>query len=298
MSLDHYGAIDIGTNAARLFIGYVQNRKGNVYVKKVSLIRVPLRLGEDVFATGKISDKKKERFRETLIAFKHLLKAFEVRRFRVCATSAMREAMNGVEVRNYLKNETGINIEIIDGDEEADIIFSNIFMSGYDQSKSYLLIDVGGGSTELTVIRDGERISSRSFPIGTLRILKNGVPEKVWNEVKLWIHQSLDGHQDLQAIGTGGNINKLFKLMEKKSTDLIHVYELESMHRFLSGMSVEDRMEKLKLKPDRADVIAPASLIYLTAMQLANIDRMLVPKTGLADALVFQMHLQDTGILQ
>jgi exopolyphosphatase/guanosine-5'-triphosphate,3'-diphosphate pyrophosphatase len=291
MALEHFGAIDIGTNAARLFIGYVQSKKGNAYVKKVSLIRVPLRLGEDVFSTGEISAKKLERFEETMRAFYHLMAAFEVKGYRACATSAMREASNSVYVRELLKERTGVDIEVIDGEEEANIIFSNFFTGDYDKSKSYLFIDVGGGSTELTVLRNGERVKSRSFELGTLRILKNKVQPAIWDELFEWVHDAVGEHGEMEAIGSGGNINKVFKLLEKRSGEVVHSYELESMSRFLNAMSVDERIDRLRLKPDRADVIAPATHIYLSVMQQAGIDRMLVPKTGLADALVYQQYM-------
>lgn len=293
MALDHYGAIDIGTNAARLFIGYVQGKKQGTYVKKVSLTRVPLRLGEDVFTNGDISNEKLERFEATMIAFKHLMHAFEVKSFRACATSAMREAKNGAQVRDYLFSKTGVNIEVIPGDEEANIIFSNFFTGGYDKSQSYLFIDVGGGSTELTVLKHGEKVNSHSFPLGTLRILKNKVTEDSWTDIRQWIDENTSKYSLTTAVGTGGNINKIFKLLEKKTQDPIHIYELESMTRYLSAMSMQDRMDKFQLKPDRADVIVPAGHIYHTVMQHAGIDKILVPKTGLADALIYQLWSED-----
>jgi exopolyphosphatase/guanosine-5'-triphosphate,3'-diphosphate pyrophosphatase len=289
MALDHFGAIDIGTNAARLFIGYVQGKKQGTYIKKVSLTRGPLRLGEDVFSSGEISNEKLQRFEATMIAFKHLMHAFEVKAFRACATSAMREATNGEDIRNYLLQKTGVNIEVIPGDEEANIIFSNFFTGGYDKNQSYLFIDVGGGSTELTILKEGTKINSRSFPLGTLRILKNRVTENTWTEIHEWIAENTKKYDLNAAVGTGGNINKIFKLLEKKTQDPIHIYELESMTRYLSGMSLEDRMDKFQLKPDRADVIVPAGQIYHAVMQNAGIDKILVPKTGLADALIYQL---------
>ncbi len=296
MALEHYAAIDIGTNAARLFVGYVQSKKKEIYVKKVSLTRIPLRLGEDVFSTGEISEKRYIRFEKTMLAFKHLMNAYEVVAYRACATSAMREAKNAEKIKTELLKKTGINLEIISGEEEAAIIYGNFFSGNFDGSKTYLFIDVGGGSTEISVLRNGEKVDARSFDLGTLRMLKNKVKNTIWDQMHEWLNHLKDIYGEMDAIGSGGNINKLFKLMDKRNSDVVHVYELESMERFLASMSFDERIEKLRLKPDRADVIAPAARIYLTAMKFAGIDRMHVPKTGLADAIVYKLFTDSNGL--
>ena len=293
--MDHFAAIDIGSNAVRLFVGYVHEESGNNFIKKVTLTRVPLRLGEEVFSKGFISEEKIKQFELTMHGFRYLMKAYKVIDYRACATSAMREAENGDDVRSMLHKNTGIDIEIIDGDQEADLIFSSFFSNDIPRDRSYLFIDVGGGSTELTILRNGKRVGSRSFKIGTLRLLKDKVKSDIWEQISEWIDINALSFGPLDGIGSGGNINKIFKLMEKRQDDYIHVNELEGMARYLNSMTVEERMDKLQLKPDRADVIAPASEIYLSVMRMAQIKRVFVPKSGLADGIVYQLsqkHLQ------
>jgi exopolyphosphatase/guanosine-5'-triphosphate,3'-diphosphate pyrophosphatase len=284
-----FGAIDIGSNAGRLLIGSVKNGAEEATVKKIMLVRVPLRLGEDVFEDKRISKKRIKMLIKTLKAYRHLMDVYDVETFRAVATSAMREAENRKEVLEAVKEETGINLELIEGEEEADLILSNFFTQKIDHKKSYLYIDVGGGSTEVSLIENGKKIASQSFKMGTLRILKGQVPDKRWVEMKDWVKTLNPNHSEIIAVGTGGNINRILKMSEKDD-DYISYSEIKKIQAHLASFTLEDRINKLGLRSDRADVIVPAADIYLAVMKYAEVTRMLVPKIGLSDGIIFDLY--------
>ena len=285
-----YGAIDIGTNAARLLIGEIAENDGHAYVKKISYIRVPLRLGMDVFENGKISAHKIEEFKKSMKAFRLIADVFEVNELRACATSAMREATNGNEVRDYIQKETGVNVEIIRGQEEAELIFSTFLLLEYDLQEPFIVIDVGGGSTEISIFSKEEKPVSKSFRVGTIRLLKNKADRGTWSKMEEWIDVNLKKNQKYTVFGTGGNINKIHKFVGKKEKDAISFKEIEDVYDKLKKFDVETRIAKFNMKPDRADVIVPACEIYLFAMKKLKVKEMFVPKIGLADGMIHNMH--------
>jgi exopolyphosphatase/guanosine-5'-triphosphate,3'-diphosphate pyrophosphatase len=280
-------AIDIGSNAARLLITEVTvDEKNKASFNKISLIRVPLRLGFEVFDTGKISDRKKELLLNTIKGYSNLIKAFEVTAVKACATSAMRDASNASEIISLLKVETGIEIEVISGSDEASFIFENHIAENLDKDHSYLYIDVGGGSTELTFFSNNTLVFKDSFNIGTIRLLKNAVTETTWNEMKEDIKSKIKGHKQVTAIGSGGNINKVFSLSKRKEGKPLSLDLLRDYFKELNNVSLEDRISIYKLREDRADVIVPALQIYVNVMRWAGATEIYVPKIGLADGLV------------
>lgn len=284
-------AIDIGSNAARLLISEVTElEKGNLQFNKLNLIRVPLRLGFDVFETGEISKQKINKVVETIKAYKHLLSIYDVKYLKACATSAMREARNAQEIIRKVKLETGIEIKVISGDEEASYIYENHIAENLDKEHSYLYIDVGGGSTELTFFSEGKLEFKESFNIGTIRLLKGLVGEKHWEEMKEFIKLGTKDHIDVIAIGSGGNINKVFSLSKRKEGKPLSLELLRDYYRELNSFTVEDRMQKYSLREDRADVIVPALQIYVNVMRWAAIDEIFVPKIGLADGLIHMLY--------
>ncbi len=280
-------AIDIGSNAARLLITEVtENAQKKVSFNKISLVRVPLRLGFDVFETGKISPKKTDLLVETMKSFIHLINAFEITHYKACATSAMREATNSKEITQLVKKETGINIEVISGSQEASYVFENHIAGNLDTKKSYLYIDVGGGSTELSFFSKNKMIFKDSFEIGTIRLLKNKVADELWGRMKDSIKKHLQNYGEITAIGSGGNINKVYSLTHKKDNKTLAPELLRSYHKKMSNLSLEERMTVYNLKEDRADVIVPALEIYINVMKWAGAHEILVPKIGLVDGLV------------
>jgi exopolyphosphatase/guanosine-5'-triphosphate,3'-diphosphate pyrophosphatase len=284
-----YAAIDIGSNAVRLILCNAVEEHGEIHFKKPEVIRVPLRLGEDVFQSGRISAKRATRFIKTMHAFKNLIDVFEPVAYRACATSAMREAINGEELLKQVKSECGLKIEIISGKTEAELIYQNHIEEHLDKSKSYLYIDVGGGSTEVTLFHKNQCLFSYSFDIGTIRWLKNQVSKEKWTEFKEKMKEISKDHQPLIAIGSGGNINKIFKLLERKDKALSYS-RLRELYDEMKVHTVEERMEIWGLNPDRADVIVPAAKIFLGIMKSAEIDEIIVPQVGLGDGIVHQLH--------
>jgi len=285
-------AIDIGSNAARLLISEViVDEKNKATFNKVSLIRVPLRLGFDVFDTGKISEHKTELILHTMKAYINLLHAYEVKYLKACATSAMREASNSAEIIALVKNETGIEIEVISGSDEASFIYENHVAENLDKDHSYLYIDVGGGSTELTFFSNNKLVFKDSFDIGTIRLLKNKVTQEKWDEMKNDIKEKTKGHKQVTAIGSGGNINKVFSLSRRKDSKPLPLELLRDFYKELSNVSLDDRIRIYKLREDRADVIVPALQIYVNVMRWANASEIYVPRIGLADGLV--QHLWE-----
>jgi exopolyphosphatase / guanosine-5'-triphosphate,3'-diphosphate pyrophosphatase len=282
-------AIDIGSNAIRLLIEEIRMSDGNYHIEKVSLTRVPVRLGEDVFTKGKISKEKCRQLVKTMRAFWYLMDVHNVEHFRACATSAMREAKNKKEVIAQIKKEAYIDIEILTGDEEANLIFSNYFAQNINHRGNYLYIDVGGGSTELSLIKSGKLIKSKSFDVGTVRMLSKAVDKTVWTKARHWIQSEIEATRELTAIGTGGNINTIFKIQGKKPAETISKDEIEKQYEFLKSHTLEQRIIALKMKPDRADVIIPACEIYLRMMSYSNVCKMLVPKIGLGDGIILDI---------
>jgi exopolyphosphatase/guanosine-5'-triphosphate,3'-diphosphate pyrophosphatase len=282
-----FAAIDIGSNAARLLITEViVDDKNKTSFNKISLIRVPLRLGFDVFDAGKISDAKAERLMNTMKGFSALIKAFEVFDFKACATSAMRDASNASEIIMSVKEQTGIEIEVISGSQEASLVFENHIAENMDKQHSYLYIDVGGGSTELTFFSNNLLVFKDSFNIGTIRLLKNAVPDETWDEMKNDIKNKTKGHKEVIAIGSGGNINKVFSLSKRKEGKSLPIDLLRDYYKELSNVSLKDRINIYKLREDRADVIVPALQIYINVMRWAGATEIYVPKIGLADGLI------------
>jgi exopolyphosphatase/guanosine-5'-triphosphate,3'-diphosphate pyrophosphatase len=274
----------------RLLFGNVYDSPTGPIFKKADLVRIPIRLGEDAFLHKKISEEKIEKFILAMRAYKNLIDFYQVEDFKACATSAMREAKNGKEVVDRVFKETGIQIEIIDGKKEAEIIYSNHVAESMDPASNYLYIDVGGGSTELTIFSKNQPAVSKSFNIGTIRLLNELVTKEQWNEFKEWIKREAAPFRPLQAIGSGGNINKIFKMSRKKQNRPLSFAKLKEMHEFLEAFTLQERIEILGLNPDRADVILPAGRIFLTVMKNANIDRIYVPQIGMADGLIHLLY--------
>lgn len=286
-------AIDIGSNAARLLIADVTHAKdGKPQFNKLNLVRVPLRLGFDVFEKGEISKEKRGMVMQTMKAYGHLINAYGVKNIIACATSAMRDAANSADLIRKIKLETGLDIEIISGDLEASIIYENHIAENMDTDHSYLYIDVGGGSTELTFFSDSKLIFKQSFNIGTIRLLKDMVDDAKWNELKDFIKQKTKGFKKIVAIGTGGNINKVFSLSKKKDGKPLDLALLKDYLREISSFSLEDRINTYKLREDRADVIVPALQIYINVMRWADAEEIYVPKIGLADGLIQHLYYE------
>ena len=286
-----FGAIDIGTNAARLLIGEVCQEGDHSYIKKLSYTRLPLRLGGDVFENGEITPKKEIEFIKTMKAFKLIAEIFDVTSIRACATSAMREASNGAKVAKQILKETKIKVEVISGDEEARLIFGTFFLLDFDKTTPFIVIDVGGGSTEISVFERGERIASKSFQVGTVRLLKGKASSEIWEEIKTWLHATIDESIPHNYFATGGNINKIHKLLGCAQNDPIKVEEMLQLREKLSELTLEQRVEFFQLKPDRADVIVPAADIYTYIFKELNVHQFFVPKIGLSDGMIYDMHL-------
>lgn len=285
-------AIDIGSNAARLLISEVTKQpKQDPVFNKVNLVRVPLRLGFDVFETGEISKPKVKMLMQTLKAYQHLLEAYQIKHVYACATSAMRDARNSKDIIRKVKLETGIEIKVISGQEEASFIYENHVAENLDTDHSYLYIDVGGGSTELTFFANGALVAKESFNIGTIRLLKNQIKEKTWDDMKDYVKRNIKSALPSIAIGSGGNITKILSMSKTKEGKPLALDLLKDYYKELSSVSLEDRMHLYGLKEDRADVIVPALLIYIQVMKWANIDAIYVPKIGLVDGLIH--HLYD-----
>lgn len=292
-----FASIDIGSNAVRLLFTKVIEDGNNLLFKKDSLIRMPIRLGEDVFSNGKISKHKLDSLLNTMVAFKYLIDAYKPISYKACATSAMREASNGKQIVKQIKNKSGIDLEIIDGSREAEILYANHIAEKLNPRKNYLYIDVGGGSTELSLISESKVIDSQSFNIGTVRILKDKVSKKHWNEIKQWIEKNTAGFKSIGGIGSGGNINKIFKMALNKEDQPLSLKKLKNIYQLLTSYSFEDRITMLGLRPDRADVIIPAAKIYISVMKWAGIKKLYVPQIGLSDGIIhilYEEHKKQT----
>lgn len=282
-----YAAIDIGSNAVRLLIAdIVRNDQGGFGYKKNTLIRVPLRLGDDAFLDKKISDRKTVDLLKAMVSFRNLMDVYRVSEYLACATSAMREAKNGQEIIRKIKGEANIDLEIIEGQREANIIYANHIEERLDNKKNYLYIDVGGGSTELSVFVHKKVVASKSFNIGTIRILDNQDQQETWDEMKAWARTHTGKLKNLAGIGTGGNINKLFKMSNEKEGSPLSLLKLKSIYNVLNNHSLKERIRVFNLNPDRADVIIPAAEIFITLMKWTGAREIYVPKVGLADGII------------
>ena len=281
-----YAAIDIGSNAVRLLIADISQTDKGYKFKKNTLVRVPLRLGDDAFLDKRISDRKTQELCKTMVAFKNLMDVYQVSKYLACATSAMREADNGQDIVKLIKEQTDLDLEIIGGQREANIIYSNHIEENLDMKKNYLYIDVGGGSTELSVFVNKVPIASRSFNIGTIRMLDNQDKEETWEEMKLWVKENTRNYKNLAGIGTGGNINKLFRMSDEKEEAPLTFLKLKSLYNNLNSHSLKERITVFGLNPDRADVIIPACEIYITLMKWTGIKQIYVPKVGMADGII------------
>lgn len=286
-----YAAIDIGSNAVRLLISNIIEEEGKpVLFKKSSLVRVPIRLGTDVFLSKTISEENTQRILDTMLAFKLLMKSHKVVKYKACATSAMRESSNGREVVDMVFNNSGINIDIIEGEEEAAIIAATDLHKYIDTNKTYLYVDVGGGSTEFTVIDKGNPVASKSFKIGTVRLLNDMVKKEAWLELEQWIKKETNHYEKINVLGSGGNINKIFKISGKAMGKPLTYFYLTSYYNILQSYSYEERITILDLNQDRADVIIPAMRIYLSSMKWSGAKHIYVPKIGLADGIIKSIY--------
>jgi len=284
-------AIDIGSNAARLLISEVKiSAEGEPVFNKLNLIRVPLRLGFDVFENNEISEEKTIMVMQTMKAYRHLINAYGITYIKACATSAMRDARNAPDIIRKIKMETDITIEVISGEAEASYIYENHIAEKMSKDDAYLYIDVGGGSTELTFFSNEKLVFKESFNIGTIRLLKNMVTESHWNNMKDFVKAKIRNYRSVIAIGSGGNINKVFSLSKKKEGKPLPFELLRDYYKELSGFTLEDRMRIYKLREDRADVIVPALLIYINIMRWTEAKDIYVPRIGLADGLIQHLY--------
>ncbi|GAA3608599.1 rod shape-determining protein [Flavivirga amylovorans] len=291
LKIKKYAAIDIGSNAVRLLISNIIEQKGEpVQFKKNSLVRVPIRLGADVFIKNKISEENTQRIVDTMIAFKLLMKSHKVVKYKACATSAMRESLNGKKVVDLVLKASGISIDVIKGKEEAAIIAATDLHKYIDNNKTYLYVDVGGGSTEFTVIHRGKQVASKSFKIGTVRLLNDMVKNESWIELEEWIGKHAKFYHKIEVIGSGGNINKIFKISGKAIGKPLTYFYLSSYYHTLQSYSYEERITDLGLNQDRADVIIPAMRIYLSSMKWSGAKNIYVPKIGLADGIIKSIY--------
>jgi len=291
LTIEKYGAIDIGSNAIRLLISSVHEEEGKATrFKKTSLVRVPIRLGADVFKDKRVSEANIARMLDTMQAYHLLMKTHKVLRYKACATSAMREAENGKELVQLIKDQTGIQIDIIDGKDEAAIIAMTDLHQLINTDASYLYVDVGGGSTEFTLYHNGNTVTSRSFKLGTVRLLNNLVPDQTWNEVQNWIQEITKDYNRISLIGSGGNINNIFKNSGKSMGKPLSFLYLSSYYKLLNSLTYEERIWELNLNQDRADVIVPAARIYLSAMKWSGAKDIYVPKIGLSDGIIKSLY--------
>ncbi len=284
-------AIDIGSNAARLLICEVVKNGKDTEFNRLNIVRIPLQLGFDVFEKGFIGSRKKKMLIDTVKAYKQLMKVYDVEHYMACATSAMRDAQNSKEIIKEIESETSIEIEVITGELEAEIIYENHIAELLDKNDSYLYMDVGGGSTELTLYNNNELVLQKSVNIGTVRLLTNKVPDETWEELKEICKNISKKYSHITGIGSGGNINKIFSLLRSKDDKHLQANAVKEMYKDIQLLNVEERMKKYNIKKDRAEVIVPALLIYNNIFKWCDIEQVLVPKIGLADGLIH--HLYD-----
>ena len=295
-----FAAVDIGSNAVRLLLSGVFENGDSPTFRKMSLVRMPIRLGDDAFTQKHISENKVSQLVKTMVGFNHLIDSFQPLDFMACATAAMREAENGPQIREQILNESGIDLEIINGKKEAQIIFENKSSDMFGGNNAYLYADIGGGSTEITLFCEGRIITSESFNIGTIRILEGLVTKAYWKKMKQWLKNYTTPYSSIAAIGSGGNINKVFRLANSKTGKPLSDNKMMKVRRFLKCFTVEQRIRELGLRPDRADVIIPALDIYLKIMKWSGISRIYVPQIGLADGIVrilYKNYKSKSGIV-
>lgn len=291
LKIEKYGAIDIGSNAIRLLVSTViEQNDGPTLFKKTSLVRVPIRLGEDVFLDGNISLRNTSRLVDAMNAFRLLMNTHNITRYKACATSAMREAANSAEVVDIIEKKTGIKINIIDGEAEAAIIASTDLKSLIQNDRVFLYVDVGGGSTELSVFENGDKIASHSFAIGTVRLLNGIVKDEMWDDMKDWIKKETKDFKKINVIGSGGNINSIFKHSGKKMGLPLSYFYLVSFYELVKSYTNDERIIELDMNPDRADVIESATRIYLSAMKWSRAKSIYVPKIGLSDGIIKSLY--------
>jgi exopolyphosphatase / guanosine-5'-triphosphate,3'-diphosphate pyrophosphatase len=297
LKIRKFAAIDIGSNAIRLLIhNVIEEDHKETQFRKSALVRVPVRLGQDAFTVGEIAEVNIERIIDTLKAFKLIMKVHGVEKYRTCATSAMREANNGNEIAETIYKKLDVTVEIIDGKKEAAIIAATNVHQLIEKNKSYLYIDVGGGSTEFTIFSDGKIITSKSFRIGTVRLLNESVEDTVWKEIEKWIKIHTKTYKSIAIIGSGGNINKLFKMSGRKQGEPLSYIWLNAQYQFLQNMSYEERISELGLNPDRADVIIPATRIYLSAAKWSGAKKIHVPKIGISDGIIKLLYRAEKDL--
>ncbi|MBZ0326663.1 MAG: exopolyphosphatase [Altibacter sp.] len=291
LHLEKYGAIDIGSNAIRLLVATVVEQEGKqTLFKKTSLVRVPIRLGADVFLEGKISDTNAQRMIDAMNAFRLLMQTHNVKRYKACATSAMREAANGQLIADIIYKEAEIFINIIDGKDEAAIIASTDLKSLIQNDRVFLYVDVGGGSTEFTIFADGHTITSKSFKLGTVRLLNDMVEDTMWQQMEEWIKAETKQYKKIDVIGSGGNINSIYKNSGKKIGKPLSYFYLASFYDLIRSYTLEERIVEMDMNPDRADVIVPATRIYLSSMKWAGAKSIFVPKIGLSDGIIKSLY--------
>jgi len=297
LTIEKYAAIDIGSNAIRLLIvNVIEKQDRKPIFKKTSLTRVPIRLGADVFLNGKISEDSYHRLLDTMKAFQLLIKVHNVKKMRACATSAMREASNGVEVSKRIRKETGLQIQIIDGKDEAAIIASADLKDLIEDDKSFLYVDVGGGSTEFTVFSNGLSIASKSFNIGTVRILNDMMSESLWFEARDWVKNNTQDYEGIELIGSGGNINSIYKNSGQKTGKALSYFYLSNYYKKIASLTYHERIFDLQMNPDRADVVVPALKIYLSAMKWSKARNIYVPKIGLSDGIIKTLYNEKLAL--
>jgi exopolyphosphatase / guanosine-5'-triphosphate,3'-diphosphate pyrophosphatase len=290
-----FAAIDIGSNAVRLLLARVIEESEEPLFKKEVLVRMPLRLGDDAFRTGIITEEKQQRLVETMVGFRHLIAAYPALDFTAYGTSALREAKNARDVLSRVHTESGISVEIIEGAREAEVIYANHIEHRLDPNKNYLYVDVGGGSTEVTLIARGRRVGGSSFPVGTVRMLQGRPNQRAMDSLKAWVKKHRDDYGSMVAIGSGGNINTIFKLARVKQGRPLSYAVVREIHRLLESLSLEERIVTLGLRPDRADVVVYAGDVYLSVMKWGKISKIYVPEVGLSDGIVhllYEKHLR------
>lgn len=292
INIKKYGAIDIGSNAVRLLItDIIESEDYATKFKKTALVRVPIRLGEDTFVKGEISKEKIAALTDAMKAFKLLMGIHKVEKYKACATSAMRDASNGKEVIQKILDESGVKIDIINGKIEAQIIANTDLGDLLDDSKSYLYVDVGGGSTEMTVYKKGKVTASKSFKLGTVRMLnQKDALKNNWDDMKEWVKTNTSGIKNISLIGSGGNINKIYKMSGRSDGSPLSFVYMRANFKYLKSMSYNDRISELNLNQDRADVIIPATKIYVSAMKWSEAKKIYVPKIGLSDGIVKSLY--------
>jgi exopolyphosphatase/guanosine-5'-triphosphate,3'-diphosphate pyrophosphatase len=287
--MSRFAAIDVGSNAMRLMIARIAGTEDDTRLYKEAFFRVPLRLGSDVFSRQRLSKETQIKLMKTMVAFRNLVEVFEPLSLRACATSAMRDSLNGADTVAAVEKQTGIRLDIISGSDEAELIFSTHIRKKLDPDKAYLFIDVGGGSTELMLHTNGRVARAHSFNIGTVRMLNSAVDPAEWDAMQDWLRTHLAG-VDASAIGSGGNINRLNRLAKKDENRILTRSKLQQLYKKLSNLDVNERISTFRIKPDRAEVIVPAAQIYLQVMKWGGIQEIMVPKFGLVDGLVYQQY--------